>query len=115
MKQTERVTILAMLRALSLFLFLALGVVALAQSAADSATIYQIGKAAYDQNRAPGFSLAVYKGQAVFAFGYGYADLANKTLVTASTRFSVGSISMQFTAASILLLAEHGRLSSTTG
>jgi D-alanyl-D-alanine carboxypeptidase len=100
-----------MLRALSLLLFLALGVVALAQRAADSATIYQIGKAAYDQNRAPGFSLAVYKGQAVFAFGYGYADLANKTLVTAGTRFSVGSISMQFTAASILLQAEHGRLS----
>lgn len=101
-----------MLRALSLFLSFTLGVASVAQKAPDSATIYQIGKAAYDHNRAPGFSLAVwYKGQTVFSLGFGYADLANKTLVTVGTRFSVGSISKQFTAASILLLAERGRLS----
>jgi len=103
---------LAMLRVLSLFLVLAGSPIALAQKAPDTTAIYRIGKAAYDQQRAPGFSLAVwYKGQVVFANGYGYADVANKTLVTAGTRYSVGSITKQFTAASILLLAERGKLS----
>jgi len=101
-----------MLRVLSLLIVLAGCFVASAQKAPDIATVYRIGKTAYDQKRAPGFSLAVwYKGQVIFANGYGYADMANKTLVTASTRFSVGSITKQFTAASILLLAEHGKLS----
>src|SRR5579862_9698408 len=101
-----------MLRVLSLFLILTGSPVALAQKAPDITTIYRIGKAAYDQQKAPGFSLAVwYKGRVVFANGYGYADVANKTLVTAGTRYSVGSITKQFTAASILLLAERGKLS----
>jgi D-alanyl-D-alanine carboxypeptidase len=102
----------AMLRMLSSVLLLAGSPAALALTGPDTATIYNIGKAAYDQNRAPGFSLAVwYKGQVVFAHGYGYADLASRAPVTPDTRFSVGSITKQFTAASILLLAERGKLS----
>lgn len=103
---------LAMLRMLA-FCLLAAGCSAtLAQNAPDTATVYRIGKAAYDQNRAPGFSLGVwYRGRVVFANGFGYADLSNNSPVTADTRFPVGSITKQFTAASILLLAERGRLS----
>lgn len=103
---------LAMLRALGLVLLVAGCAAAQAQNAPDFAAINRIGKTAFDQNRAPGFSLAVwYKGQVLFANGFGYADVANKTPVTADTRFPVGSITRQFTAASTLLLAERGRLS----
>jgi D-alanyl-D-alanine carboxypeptidase len=101
----------AMSRVLSLFLLLAGSPAALGLIGPDSETIYNIGKATYDQHRAPGFSLAVwYKGQ-VFASGYGYADVASNAPVTPNTRFSIGSITKQFTAASILLLAERGKLS----
>jgi CubicO group peptidase (beta-lactamase class C family) len=101
-----------MLRMFSLCLVLAGASIAFAQKTLDTATIYRIGRTAYEQSRAPGFSLAVlYKGQVVFANGYGYADLTGRTPVMAGTRFSIGSITKQFTAVSILLLAERGRLS----
>ncbi|HYK35144.1 serine hydrolase domain-containing protein [Alloacidobacterium sp.] len=83
----------------------------LAQTTLDAAAISRIGRTAYEQNRAPGFSLAVwYKGKVVFANGYGYSDVAAKTPVMADTRFPIGSITKQFTAVSIMLLAERGRI-----
>lgn len=42
---------------------------------------------------------------------YGTADLERGLPITTSTRFDVGSVQKQFTAASILLLAEEDRLS----
>src|SRR5579885_2925679 len=88
-----------MLRMFSLCLVLAGASIAFAQKTLDTATIYRIGRTAYEQSRAPGFSLAVlYKGQVVFANGYGYADLTGRTPVMAGTRFSIGSITKQFTA-----------------
>jgi CubicO group peptidase (beta-lactamase class C family) len=60
----------------------------------------------------PGCAAGVYQnGEVVFAGGYGYADLINNIPITASTRFTVGSVSKQFTAASIALLVQAGRLS----
>lgn len=100
-----------MLRLLGLFLLFAGSSLTLAQKTLDTSAIYSIGRTAYEQNRAPGFALAVWhKGQVVFANGYGYADVATKTPVLSTTRFPIGSITKQFTAASILLQAEHGRL-----
>jgi CubicO group peptidase (beta-lactamase class C family) len=100
-----------MLRVASLVFLLTSGLTAMAQKALNATEIYHIGRAAYEQKRAPGFSLAVwYRGEVIFANGYGYADIVNKTPVMAGTRFPVGSITKQFTATSILLLAEHGRL-----
>lgn len=46
----------------------------------------------------------------VFAKGYGYADLARKLPNTPQTVFDLASVSKQFTAASVLLLAQDGAL-----
>src|SRR4051812_40937837 len=50
-------------------------------------------------------------GKIVFQGGFGYADLAKKTPVTPETKFRIGSVSKQFTAAAVLRLAEEGKLS----
>jgi len=50
-------------------------------------------------------------GRIVYKHGYGMADLDHNVTITASTVFHVASMSKQFTAASILLLAQQGKLS----
>jgi CubicO group peptidase (beta-lactamase class C family) len=60
----------------------------------------------------PGCAVGVARnGEQLLAKGYGLADVANDVPITAATVFPVGSNSKQFTAMSILLLAEDGRLS----
>jgi D-alanyl-D-alanine carboxypeptidase len=59
-----------------------------------------------------GLSLAILQdGKIVFAKGYGKSSLKDGTPVEPTTAFGVGSITKQFTSASILLLAEEGKLS----
>jgi len=71
-----------------------------------------IGQQAFEHNRTPGFAFLVCAGgSAVFAKGYGVADLEVEDSVTPETRFAIGSLTKQFTAAAILLLYEEGRLS----
>jgi len=78
----------------------------------EPGALNQIGQEVFEQQRSPGFAFLVWShGNVVFAKGYGFADLASKTPATPDTRFAVGSITKQFTAASILLLAEQRRLS----
>ncbi len=61
---------------------------------------------------APGVSVAVMQnGRTVYAKAFGKADLEQNRAATAGTRYAVGSISKQFTAAAILLAAEQGKLS----
>src|SRR5207249_4898420 len=60
----------------------------------------------------PSISIAVVKdGILAYAKAYGLADIASHRPATTSMIYSIGSISKQFTAASILLLAEEGKLS----
>jgi len=60
----------------------------------------------------PSASVAIVKdGQTVYAKAYGDAKLEPKTPATPAMRYSIGSISKQFTAAAILLLQEQGKLS----
>jgi len=78
----------------------------------DQSAFFQIGQRVFELRRAPGFTLLVMsQGSIVFAQGYGWADLATKAPVTPDTRFAIGSITKQFTAASVLLLTERGKLS----
>jgi CubicO group peptidase (beta-lactamase class C family) len=64
------------------------------------------------RNDGPGCAVGVYRnGQIAFAKGYGLANLEYNTPITPSTPFIVGSVSKQFTAAAITLLAEQGKLS----
>src|SRR6185437_5914327 len=60
-----------------------------------------------DLNRAgsPGCAIGIYHdGKIVLAKGYGYANLEDSVPIAPQTVFDVGSVSKQFTAASILLL-----------
>src|SRR5271170_7563494 len=60
----------------------------------------------------PSASIAiVQKGQIVYTNGYGKARLDPLTPAAPQMRYAVGSISKQFTAASILLLEQQGKLS----
>lgn len=60
----------------------------------------------------PGCAVAVYRdGDLVFERGYGMANLDWGIEIDPSTVFYVGSVSKQFTAAAIALLARGGRLS----
>jgi CubicO group peptidase (beta-lactamase class C family) len=59
-----------------------------------------------------GLSVGVAQdGKIVFARGYGFASLADRTPVTPKTMFAIGSVTKQFSCASVLLLAESGRIS----
>lgn len=58
-----------------------------------------------------GAAVAVLRnGRLVFARGYGRANIELGIPVTARTVFRIGSLTKQFTAAGILLLAEQGKL-----
>src|SRR5438132_4654344 len=60
----------------------------------------------------PSASVAIVKdGQVVYTKAYGDARLEPRTPATPGMRYSIGSISKQFTATAILLLQEQGKLS----
>jgi len=68
--------------------------------------------AGFDDIHKPGAAIAVVKeGKIVFKKGYGSANLEYDLPVTPSTIFHIASVSKQFTAFAILLLAEQGKLS----
>jgi CubicO group peptidase (beta-lactamase class C family) len=59
----------------------------------------------------PGFALAIIKdSEIVYKCGYGIADLEHNIPISSSSVFDIGSISKQFTAMCIALLARQGKL-----
>ncbi|MBA2585289.1 MAG: beta-lactamase family protein [Chthoniobacterales bacterium] len=56
-------------------------------------------------------TLAIKEGQAVFAKAYGLANLAEKIPCSTSTNFRLASVTKQFTAMAIMILAERCKLS----
>ncbi len=59
----------------------------------------------------PGVALAVVRaGKVLKSAGYGFADLEHEIPVTPETVFKIGSVSKQFLATGIMLLAQDGRL-----
>ena len=75
----------------------------------------KIDKVAHDalaKTGVPSASLAVVKdGQIAYLHAYGNARLEPETPAKPEMRYSIGSVSKQFTAAAILLLQEQGKLS----
>lgn len=68
--------------------------------------------AQWDRPGTPGCALAVIKdGRVEYERGYGSANLQLGVPLSASSVFNVGSISKQFTALSVLMLAQQGKLS----
>jgi CubicO group peptidase (beta-lactamase class C family) len=66
----------------------------------------------WDKSNSPGCSLAVYRdGEIVYSRGYGMADLEHGIALSPSSVFHIASVSKQFAAASVALLAQEGRLS----
>lgn len=75
----------------------------------------QIAKIARDTLAATGVPSAsiaiVYGDQIAYTRAFGDADVAPRREATPAMRYSIGSVSKQFTAAAILLLCEEGKLS----
>jgi CubicO group peptidase (beta-lactamase class C family) len=68
--------------------------------------------AKWDSTVSPGCALSVIKdGQIIYKRGYGMADLDHDIPITPETVFHVASISKQFTAGAIILLAQEGKIS----
>lgn len=60
----------------------------------------------------PGMSLAIVKDdQVIFAKGFGYKDFEHKVPATADTQFAIGSATKAFTALSVLMTADEGKIS----
>src|SRR5437867_3668114 len=87
----------------------------LAQTQLSADLTEKIDKVATDtlaRTGVPSASVAIVKdGQIAYVKAYGDAKLDPKTPATSAMRYSIGSISKQFTAAAILLLQEQGKLS----
>jgi CubicO group peptidase (beta-lactamase class C family) len=68
--------------------------------------------AALAKSGAPSVSVAVVENnRLVYGKAFGKADLEHNRDATTETRYAIGSISKQFTAAALLLLQEQGKLS----
>ena len=79
---------------------------------ATAAKIDDIAAKTLAESGAPSVSIAVVRGsQIVFEKAYGKARLDPPTDAKSAMRYSIGSVSKQFLAASILLLAQDGKLS----
>jgi len=88
---------------------------AAAQTQLTAETQQKIDKVATDalaKTGVPSASVAVVEdGQIVYLHAYGNARLDPETPAKPEMRYSIGSVSKQFTAAAILLLHEQGKLS----
>jgi CubicO group peptidase (beta-lactamase class C family) len=79
---------------------------------ARRARVDAIAEGVLAQRGVPSASVAVVKGgKLVYTQAYGLAHLDPNVKATPEMRYSIGSISKQFTAAAILLLQEQGKLS----
>lgn len=59
----------------------------------------------------PGCAIGIYRdGKIIYEKGYGLANVEENVPITPQTVFDVGSVSKQFTAASVLLLEKQGKL-----
>ena len=101
-----------------LYVFLAASPVALPQTVPGHPSSESIQRevdklfAPWDKHDSPGCALAVLKnGKALYMRGYGMADLEHDIPISPETVFQIGSSSKQFTAMSVILLAEEGKLS----
>ncbi len=94
--------------AASFLIALILSTSAFAQDTTKVDTIF----AAYDKPDSPGCALGVIKdGKLIYTRGYGRANLEHNIANGSQIVYDIGSTSKQFAAASIVLLAQQGKLS----
>ena len=105
------------LRFLVLIVVFAGGLAASAQTVdtidpALKARINSIAAGVMEQRGVPSASVAVVQGgKIVYTHAYGLAHIAPDKPATPDMRYSIGSISKQFTASAILILQQQGKLS----
>ena len=76
------------------------------------ARVDAIASQVLEQRGVPSASVAVVKGgKVVYTHAYGLAHIAPDVAATPEMRYSIGSVSKQFTSAAILILQEQGKLS----
>ncbi|MGA8111662.1 MAG: serine hydrolase domain-containing protein, partial [Acidobacteriaceae bacterium] len=76
------------------------------------AKVDQVAETVLAETGVPSASLAVVRdGQIVYTQAYGKARLDPAVMATPAMRYSIGSISKQFTASAVLLLEQQGKLS----
>lgn len=80
---------------------------ALEQLRADLDTLFQ---AEIEENEPGAAVLVAFDGKMIIGKGYGLRDLENKTPITKSTNMRMGSVSKQFTALTLLKLADVGKV-----
>jgi len=98
----------------SLFLLFVISTICSSQSltADDRSKIDMVASKVLATTGVPSASIAIVKdGQIVYAKAYGKARLEPEMAATPEMRYSIGSVSKQFTVAAILMLAEQGKLS----
>lgn len=98
----------------AVFVLFAAACCAMAANTGDEQTRLQVDKVFADVQKdgSPGCALGVFRGgQVIYAKGYGLASVELNAPITPQTVFDIGSTSKQFTAASILLLEQQGKLS----
>lgn len=76
----------------------------------ELARMEQIVQSYVPDDKFMGAVLVAQDGKILFSKGYGFANLEWEIPNTPTTKFRLGSITKQFTAASILLLEERGKL-----
>ena len=91
---------------------LAFASVLLASQAAQADRVDEYIKGQMEEHRIPGVALNIIRnGKSVKTAAYGLANVELNVPVSPETVFEIGSITKQFTAAGVLLLAQDGRLS----
>lgn len=93
-------------------LCLAYAPVLLAQASDSRETSIDALFAKYNRPDAPGAAVIVIRGgKVLYRRGYGLADVEAHVAVTPATNFRLASVTKQFTAMAIMMLAERGKLS----
>ena len=92
--------------------FAALLLAAVPLVAQDTAAIDKAVTEVLEKSGAPSASIAVVRdGKVAYVRAYGNARVEPPLAAAPEMRYSIGSVSKQFTAAAVLLLAENGKLS----
>jgi CubicO group peptidase (beta-lactamase class C family) len=91
-------------------LTIVLAVLGIPSSAQTPDSFHQVVQPYVDAQMFMGSVLVAKNGKVIFSKGYGMADLEWNVPNSSTTRFNIASMTKQFTAASILLLEERGKL-----
>lgn len=77
----------------------------------QASRVHELIRARMAEHRAPALSLAVlHAGHPLILQGYGIANLEHNVPATPETLYEIASVSKQFVATAIMLLAEEGKL-----